>query len=130
MGTILKVHRNQTVLHLSVSMSGGSTVVSTSDSEVIGLCQNLSSTLIITTKVISRNMLMVHTLTRSIEPTREIYIQIHYSIGTSIQTNGPPVDECLFLLLSTNIFVVFPACSKNINNYLFNCIDSIPSRIN
>jgi hypothetical protein len=130
MGTILKVHRNQTVLHLSVSMSGGSTVVSTSDSEVIGLCQNLSSTLIITTKVISRNMLMVHTLTRSIEPTREIYIQIHYSIGTSIQTNGPPVDECLFLLLSTNIFVVFPACSKNINNYLFNCTDSIPSRIN
>lgn len=130
MGTILKVHHNQIVLHLSVSMSGGSTVVSTSDSKVIGLCQSLSSTVIITTKSVSINMLVIHTVIHSIEPTREIYIQIHYSIGTSIQVNGPPVNECLFLLLSTNMFVVFPACSKNINNYLFNCIDSIPSRIN
>ena len=88
MGTILTVEIKEVV-----SMSGGSSVESSVNPEVISLIQFLSSSIEITTEVVCTDIqLVAYDTVENPAFTIVEYVPIHHAIGTSIMVNAPPVQ--------------------------------------
>jgi len=77
-------------LEIQVGLTGGSTVVSRSESMCIGILQFLCGTAEVTTEVKETKIKIVHVIVASEKSDYEGLSLLHTCIGTVIQTNAPP----------------------------------------